>query len=84
MIHFSGNRKTESSLNHYNNYTQQIITNKLINEELYYDLDWLVSRNGLLYRVQFIKTIAFCPRWYYRKQTEQSVHDRLIFGVTNL
>ena len=23
-----------------------------------------VSRNGLLYRVQFIKTTAFCPRWY--------------------
>ena len=43
-----------------------------------------VSRNGLLYRVQFIKTIALCPRWWYRKQTEQSVHDRLIFGVTNL
>ena len=33
----------------------------------------VVSRNGLLYRVQFIKTIAFCPRWCYRKQTEHSV-----------
>ena len=43
-----------------------------------------VSRNGLLYRVQFTKTIPFCPRFYCRKQTEQSVHDRLIFGATNL
>ena len=43
-----------------------------------------VSRNGLLYQVQFTKTIPFCPRCCCRKQTEQSVHDRLIFGVTNL
>ena len=38
------------------------------------------SRNGLLYRVQFTKTIAFCPGWCCRKKTEQSVHDRLSFA----
>ena len=42
------------------------------------------SRNGLLYRVQFTKTIAFCPRCCFRKQTEQSVHNRFIFGVSIL
>ena len=44
----------------------------------------IVSRNGLFYRVQFTETIAFCPRCCRRKQTEQAMHDRLIFGVTNL
>ena len=34
------------------------------------------ARNGLLYRIQFTKTIAFCPRCCCRKQTEQSVHNR--------
>ena len=31
-----------------------------------------------------LQEVAGCPRFCCRKQTEQSVHDRLIFGATNL